>query len=505
MVSFNELPHVILEEICSYLDGWSTQHLGASCTLLHAVTSEDRLWLKLLTRTGVRVVPPEVVKLCGANHRATFFLCHRLRRNWGSGGLRQVDILKVPARSRGGLGSFSANPSYLMSSSSSFSAMWGEEASMNEGVRGQKNIKIIPNHNQDTTVVEVPLSSKSRDIIALHVLEDFVVLLRGRAEADMLVFSIDNSKLLFIKEKLFNTNNFLRDHTMDTTKFENTLAAFRQYTISLYSVTVEDVETRVLGVLVAGLHGRLHLSRFLAVDNTHLAHPCWAMVEDGLAVCGLEYKVFCWHRDTWQQKQFVLQGKSKLDNVRLALHRGKLLTAQTTTFRQWDIQTGALEIETRRSLTIPNNLYITRIGLHIQPHLGLLVGMVIGYHGNLRMIKVVVCNLAWEVVATRVVTQGKNLPLLELHLVGPRVILLYSDNSYSCLDLETLDREPDDRTTGPSLQAGAPSPLPVFPLGSARLPPGTSILRDFGHVSQLGFVIGQLQGGVDHVQGFSTI
>ena len=92
---------VMLAEVISFLDGWSTQHLGASCRLLHALTSEDRVWLKLMTRTGVLVVPPEVLKRCGTDPRATFFLCHILRRNWGNGGLRQVDILQVGAKGQG--------------------------------------------------------------------------------------------------------------------------------------------------------------------------------------------------------------------------------------------------------------------------------------------------------------------------------------------------------------------------------------------------------------------
>ena len=46
------------------------------------------------------VVPPEVVELCGPDPQATFFLCHRLRRNWGSGRLRQTDLLEVALRPR---------------------------------------------------------------------------------------------------------------------------------------------------------------------------------------------------------------------------------------------------------------------------------------------------------------------------------------------------------------------------------------------------------------------
>ena len=48
----------------------------------------------------MRVVPPEVAELCGPDPRATFFLCHRLRRNWGSGNVRQTDLLEVALRPR---------------------------------------------------------------------------------------------------------------------------------------------------------------------------------------------------------------------------------------------------------------------------------------------------------------------------------------------------------------------------------------------------------------------
>ena len=46
------------------------------------------------------VVPPEVVEVCGPDPQATFFLCHRLRRSWGSGRLRQTDLLEVALRPR---------------------------------------------------------------------------------------------------------------------------------------------------------------------------------------------------------------------------------------------------------------------------------------------------------------------------------------------------------------------------------------------------------------------
>ena len=267
--------------------------------------------------------------------------------------------------------------------------MWGEDRLASprdllarERVRGRgETLKICHLRDQQTTVVEVPASSPPLDIIAAHVLDDFVVLVntcKAGADADLLVFSIHPPKLLYTKEKLFNLHNFMRGHTMDTTRYENTVAAFRQKTISLYSITVEDVETRVLDVTAAGLHGVLQYCKFLAVDSTYLAHPFQAMpgnIQDQDA--RVQHRVVCWHRGTWQQKEFVVQGRVQEIQLCLALHGGKLLAAQMDTFRQWDIETGALERETRLSLPIPvlpsfpNKFHLTEdIGLHIQPHLG---------------------------------------------------------------------------------------------------------------------------------------
>ena len=120
--------------------------------------------------------------------------------------------------------------------------------------------------------------------------------------------------------------------------------------------------------------------------------------------------------------------------------------------------------------------------------------------------------------------------------MGPRVILLYSDNTYSCLDLETLEPEPEYRNVGIILKAlqvdaqvEARSPLAVFPLGSAvkqgqlvsrrtlamNILPGDSqveavlagmfAFRDFGDVSKLGLVISHIQDGADHVEAFSAL
>ena len=161
------------------------------------------------------------------------------------------------------------------------------------------------------------------------------------------------------------------------------------------------------------------------------------------------------------------------------------------------------------------------------------MGVVTGHQGNRAVYTIVVLSLAWEVMATKTVPQEKDLQWLELHLVGPRVVLLYSDNSYSCIDLETLDREPLGRSNAgtklKALQAEARSPLAVFPLGSAvkqgqlvsrrhlamnilpedrqveQVLAGMFAFRDFGHVSQLGLVISHIQDGADHVEAFSAL
>ena len=156
--------------------------------------------------------------------------------------------------------------------------------------------------------------------------------------------------------------------------------------------------------------------------------------------------------------------------------------------------------------------------------------MVTGHQGNRAVYTIVFLNLEWEVVASKTVPPEKDLQWLELNLVGPRVLLLYSDNSYSCLDLETLDLA--SKSAGVSLaahQTEVRSPLPVFPLGSAvkqgqlvsrrtlamnilpgdaqveQVMAGMFAFRDFGHVSQLGLVISHVQEGADHVEAFSAL
>ena len=56
MVLLTELPVEVLEEVMSYLDGWSTQSLGASCTFLHALTGQDRIWHRLMARSDLSLL-----------------------------------------------------------------------------------------------------------------------------------------------------------------------------------------------------------------------------------------------------------------------------------------------------------------------------------------------------------------------------------------------------------------------------------------------------------------
>ena len=62
------------------------------------------------------------------------------------------------------------------------------------------------------------------------------------------------------------------------------------------------------------------------------------------------------------------------------------------------------------------------------------------------------------------VPEVKDLQQLDVFLVGPRLVLLYNDNSYSVVDLEILNRKHNDW----SRDFEDPVKLPVFPLGSAQ-------------------------------------
>ena len=79
MTELSHLPPELLELLISYLDGPSTLHLGSTCSLLHQLTSQPRVWHRLMARTRVVVVHREVEMMAGGDPLATFFLCHWLR------------------------------------------------------------------------------------------------------------------------------------------------------------------------------------------------------------------------------------------------------------------------------------------------------------------------------------------------------------------------------------------------------------------------------------------
>ena len=87
------------------------------------------------------------------------------------------------------------------------------------------------------------------------------------------------------------------------------------------------------------------------------------------------------------------------------------------------------------------------IGVYLQPQLGLVVGLVtsvskthLGPEGRPVYI-VLVFTLGWNLVGAMTVAEVKDLQQLDVFLVGPRLVLLYNDNSYSVVDLEILNRK----------------------------------------------------------------
>merc|ERR1719481_1052683 len=157
----------------------------------------------------------------------------------------------------------------------------------------------------------------------------------------------------------------------------------------------------------------------------------------------------------------------------LAVHHGKLYSAQATTLRVWDINTETLLKMTQLNLPIPvypsfpnSFLFTDKIGLYLQPQLELVVGMVTGHLGNRAIYTIAIFDFDWKLVANFNIPPEKDLQNLELHLIGPRVIVLYNDNHYSVVDLEILDQkqqgiQPD--VTG--IQRGS---VISFPLGSSQ-------------------------------------
>ena len=90
MSLITDLPSIVLDIIVSYLDGISTLMLGSTCIYFYNITSKDKVWRDLSVRTRIIVVTKEVELVTKGNKKAIFFLCHRLRRNWAEGRMKET-------------------------------------------------------------------------------------------------------------------------------------------------------------------------------------------------------------------------------------------------------------------------------------------------------------------------------------------------------------------------------------------------------------------------------
>ena len=120
---------------------------------------------------------------------------------------------------------------------------------------------------------------------------------------------------------------------------------------------------------------------------------------------------------------------------------------QVRTTRVWQIDSG--ELLSTATLTVslsalfsyPNPLCNSNpsgflqtdgIGVYLQPQLGLVVGFLTSHHRKRPVYFVAVFTLDWQLVGSMTVPEEKNLVAqLDVDLVGPRLILLYNNNSYS--------------------------------------------------------------------------
>ena len=115
----------------------------------------------------------------------------------------------------------------------------------------------------------VNFPNPSANITTAFVLDDYIVLLKDEvhAELGLVVVSLRDMEILYSREKLFNKRNFMRNYRVDTTHFKNVLTSFRMTTITLYSVTDDDVVGRTLDVGGPGVHGVLQYCKYMAWDR----------------------------------------------------------------------------------------------------------------------------------------------------------------------------------------------------------------------------------------------
>jgi len=562
-----DLPEELLELVVSFLDGISTLRIASSCSILRRIATQKRVWQTLRKRSNLVTVSREVQRELSRRSkesgeteekavstiRNTFFLCQTLRKNWGSGVVKEKILLdeKFSGLELG----YWASPC-ARASAASVAVVCD---SLNEEVLRPGNLseprpaslRIWELANDKLFSPEIRYNSLSYH--AHFVLDDFVVVMGRMNHAemssqsliDMMVVSIQDQKILFTKEKSFNIQNFMRGFEQDSRVFKNTIASFRQTTITLHEVKRDNVTMKILDVGDVVGRGLLQYSKFFAWDETFLAHPFQSMgtanvrdLNDPL----VEHVVFCWNqKDNCNRKEFRLPGSGINDiHYALALHEGKLFAIQGRTTRVWQIDSG--DLLSTSNLTLPMTalasdpnlrfnsnpssfLQTDGIGVYLQPQLGLVVGLVTSLQksqlGTRPIYLVLVFTLDWQLVGSMPVPENKDLQQLDVYLVGPRLVLLYNDNSYSVVDLETLNRDETTwREFGDPVQR-----LVAFPLGSAKKEgtlvsqrtlhsqlcnsteeqPGVYTVNCVNRISDTNIVVSHINQGKRFVQAFSFL
>jgi len=242
----------------------------------------------------------------------------------------------------------------------------------------------------------------------------------------------------------------------------------------------------------------------------------------------VEHKIYCWDQATWIPQLFRVKGRVNDIQQSLALHDGKLFAAQLSAVRIWDVESGALEkITMLENIHSPSGKFITtdKMGIYLHPATRTLVGVESNtlhdgpYEWSaIPMYSIRVVNFEGETVAFLDVPREKDKHQMKIHLVGPRLVILYSDNSYSLVDLEVETSRPRDDPNEREL-------LEVLPLGSAHkegtlvshrsmitckdyLEPDAYCIPYFTHVSQFNIVIAhssKLPVPTDYMHTFSFL